>query len=95
MPARYCRRRFRSRLIAAFLSHSLRSNPRPRYNSFDKTLGLNLLVTYRVNAGTVFYLGYDDRYRQGRLISETLFPTTEYERTNRAFFTKLQYLFRY
>ena len=65
------------------------------YNSFDKTLGLNLLVTYRVNAGTVFYLGYDDRYKQGRLISETLFPTTGYERTNRAFFTKLQYLFRY
>ena len=46
-------------------------------------------------ACALFYLGYDDRYKQGRLISETLFPTTEYERTNRAIFTKLQYLFRY
>ena len=43
----------------------------------------------------LFYLGYDDRYKQGRLISETLFPTPQYERTNRAIFTKLQYLFRY
>ena len=30
------------------------------YNTFDKTLGLNFLFTYRVNAGTVFYIGYDD-----------------------------------
>ena len=29
------------------------------YNMFDRTFGLNLLLTYRVNAGTVFYIGYD------------------------------------
>ena len=29
------------------------------YNTFDCTFGLNLLLTYRVNAGTVFYIGYD------------------------------------
>ena len=65
------------------------------HNTFDKTLGANLLFTYRVNAGTVFYAGYDDRYRQGNKISDTLFPVTDYQRTNRAVFMKLQYLFRY
>ena len=66
------------------------------YNTFDKTVGLNMLVTYRVNAGTVFFVGYDDHYQPADLFDEELFPdTTLYKRTNRAFFTKLQYLFRY
>ena len=69
------------------------------YNTFNRTLGANLLVTYRVNSGTVFFVGYDDRYKQGDLIfdddDEPLFLTTDFERTNRAFFTKLSYLFRY
>ena len=69
------------------------------HNTFSGTLGANLLVTYRVNSGTVFYIGYDDRYRQGDLIfdddDEPLFFTTDFERTNRAFFMKISYLFRY
>ena len=68
------------------------------YNTFSGTLGANLLVTYRVNSGTVFFIGYDDRYQQGDLIfddDEPLFFTTDFERTNRAFFMKLSYLFRY
>jgi hypothetical protein len=69
------------------------------HNTFSGTLGVNLLATYRVNSGTVFYIGYDDRYRQGDLIfdddGEPLFLTTDLERTNRAFFTKISYLFRY
>ncbi len=69
------------------------------YNTFNRTIGANLLVTYRVNSGTVFYIGYDDRYKQGDLIFDTdgepLFFTTDFERTNRAFFTKISYLFRY
>ena len=76
------------------------------FNTLQKTAGLNLLVSYRVNAGTVFYVGYDDRYRQGSLIvgddldgdgiQDYLFPSvTTLQRTNRAFFTKFQYLFRY
>jgi hypothetical protein len=64
-------------------------------DSFDKKLGANVLVTYRVNSGTAFYLGYDDRYRQGEKIDPLVFPGTQYRRTNRAFFTKLQLLFRY
>jgi hypothetical protein len=52
-------------------------------------------MTYRVNAGTVAFLGYDDRYRQGDLIADAFFPTAGFERTNRAFFTKIAYLFRY
>ena len=75
------------------------------YNSFDQKVSLNLLLTYRINAGTVFYVGYDDRYQQGDLIErdtdgdgidDRFFPaSTTMMRTNRAFFTKLQYLFRY
>jgi hypothetical protein len=65
------------------------------YNTFDKTVLANLLLTYRVNAGTVFYVGYDDHYRQAEKIDPLLFLSTEYWRTNRAIFTKLQYLFRY
>ena len=65
------------------------------HNTFGKTLGNNLLMTYRINAGTVAFLGYDDRYRQGRRIDEILFPTAAFQRTNRAVFGKLSYLFRY
>ena len=67
------------------------------YDSFDGTLGTNLLVTYRVNALTVFYAGYDDHYRQGNLIDlegDRYFPTSALQPTNRAFFTKLRVLFR-
>ena len=76
------------------------------FNTLQGTVGLNVLASYRVNAGTVFYIGYDDRYRQGDLIlgddldgdgvPDYLFPSvTALQRTNRAFFTKFQYLFRY
>ena len=76
------------------------------FNTLQRTAGLNMLVSYRVNAGTVFYIGYDDRYRQadrilgedfdGDGISDYLFPSVDtLQRTNRAFFTKFQYLFRY
>jgi hypothetical protein len=64
-------------------------------NSYTGSLGINLLATYRVNAGTVFYVGYDDRYQQGDKFETLRFPTARYQRTNRAIFTKLQYLFRY
>ena len=74
------------------------------FHSYDQRLNMNFLLTYRINAGTVFYVGYDDRYQQGDLIlrdangdgiDDRYFPTTSMLRTNRAFFTKLQYLFRY
>ena len=74
------------------------------YNSFDQKLSLNFLLTYRVNAGTAFYAGYDDHYRQadhitrdldGNGIDDRIFQSTALKRTNRAVFLKLQYLFRY
>ena len=69
------------------------------HNSFSQTLGANVLLTYRVNSGTVFFVGYDDRYQQGHLIfdddDEPLFLMTDFQRTNRAVFTKVSYLFRY
>ena len=65
------------------------------HNTLAGTLGNNFLFTYRINAGTVAYLGYDDRYRQGRLLDELRFPYDRFERTNRAVFGKVAYLFRY
>ena len=76
------------------------------YNTFQGTMGANVLFTYRINSGTVFFIGYDDRYQQGDLIFDSansqyayqgnpVFYTTDLMRTNRAFFTKISYLFRY
>ena len=60
----------------------------------NHTLFENVLLTYRVNSGTVFYLGYDDRYRDGTAVNSQIFSDPTYLRTNRAVFTKIQYLFR-
>ena len=74
------------------------------FNSLDRELDFNLLATYRVNAGTVFFAGYDDHYQRADLIEddfdgdgidERLFFTKDLRRTNRAIFVKLQYLLRY
>ena len=65
------------------------------HNTQAVTLGNNILMTYRINAGTVAFLGYDDRYQRGTRIDTLLFPTAELQRTNRAFFGKISYLFRY
>ncbi len=65
------------------------------YNTFNGKFGFNLLLTYRVNAGTVFYIGFDDRLQLGELLNNERFPTQDFERTRRAFFAKFQYLFRY
>ena len=66
------------------------------FNTFDRKLGLNLLLTYRVNSGTAFFIGYDDHYRQREQFDDReLFPGTGYQQTNRAILTKIQYLFRF
>ncbi len=77
---------FTDRLLARYIME---------HNTAAATLGNNLLITYRVNAGTVIFAGYDDRYRQGMQIDSLLFPVTELLRTNRAVFGKISYLFRY
>jgi hypothetical protein len=84
---------FRSRTTFQFTNRLLARNI-IEYNTFDRTLGANVLLTYRVNAGTVFFIGYDDHYREGRRINELMYPTGSLLRENRAVFTKLQYLFR-
>ena len=75
-----------------------------QFNSLTKKLDFNLLGTYRVNAGTVFFVGYDDHYQRANLIEgdldgdgfdEQLFYRGDLQRTNRAIFVKLQYLLRY
>ncbi len=74
------------------------------FNTDTETFDFNILFNYRVNAGTVFYAGYDDHFQQadfiegdrnGDGIDEQLYFTTGQRRTNRAIFIKLQYLFRY
>ncbi len=66
------------------------------FNTFNETVGLNFLVTYRVNSGTAFYIGYDDHYQQLEAFDAQVNATERgYRQTNRAVFTKIQYLFRY
>ena len=74
------------------------------FNTADETFDLNILLNYRVNAGTVLYLGYDDHYQQADLIEgdidddgflEQLYYTQGLKRTNRAIFAKFQYLLRH
>jgi hypothetical protein len=94
---------YRAQSVLTFTDRLLVRNI-TEYNTFDKELDFNVLFTYRVNAGTVFFFGYDDHYRQedqlegdrdGDGIDEQLFFTSDLRRTNRAIFTKLRYLFRY
>ena len=75
-----------------------------QFNSLNKKLDFNVLATYRIDAGTVFFVGYDDHYQQADLIegdrdgdgfNEQLFYRGDLQRTNRAIFVKLQYLLRY
>jgi TolB-like protein len=66
-----------------------------QYNTAAVTFGNNLLLTYRINSGTVAFIGYDDRFQQGSLIDEFQSTETALVRTNRAVFAKISYLFRY
>jgi hypothetical protein len=84
---------FRAQTTYQFTPRLLLRNIMER-NTFDQTLGANVLVTYRVNSGTVFYVGYDDHYAEGSAINPQLFEGPEFRRTDRAIFTKVQYLFR-
>ncbi|MGE0394779.1 MAG: DUF5916 domain-containing protein [Vicinamibacterales bacterium] len=68
-------------------------------NTLNRTLLVNLVGTYRVNAGTVFFVGYDDRYRgdaslTGRATFDGAREDAGRQRTSRAIFAKLQYLYR-
>jgi hypothetical protein len=47
-----------------------------------------------VNGGTVFFVGYDDHYREGIQVNADLFAADPWRRTNRSIFANLQYLFR-
>ena len=93
---------YRAQSVLTFTDRLLMRNI-AEYNTFDKDLDFNVLFTYRINAGTVFYIGYDDHYRQadelygdrdGDGFDERLFFTSDLRRTNRAIFTKIRYLFR-
>jgi hypothetical protein len=62
----------------------------------SKRLTPDILLTYMVNPGTALYVGYTDRY-ENLLLGPAVFsrvgsPTTP---TDRQFFVKFSYLFRY
>lgn len=63
-------------------------------NTLNRSLLVNLVGTYRVNAGTVFFVGYDDRYRGDASATGRTSPDDGRQRTSRAIFAKLQYLYR-
>jgi hypothetical protein len=98
-------RLYRTRTTYQFTSRLLVRNIL-EYDSWDNKLGVNLLLTYRINAGTVAFLGVDDRLQEGRSIdsdfsdagepniNRTFFETRTLRRTGRVFFFKLSYLFR-
>jgi hypothetical protein len=68
-----------------------------QFNTFSDRLDVNLLFTYRVNAGTVFFFGYDDHYQQREQFEQRgdeLLLSKALQQTNYAIFTKLQFLFR-
>jgi hypothetical protein len=65
------------------------------YNTAERTVGLNLLGTYRVNAGTAFFLGYDDRFNGLSVLDDETTVRYPFRRSNRAVFAKLQVLLRY
>ena len=48
-----------------------------------------------IDTPALYRIRTDGVYRHGDQINPTLFPRDTYRRTNRAVFTKLQYLFRY
>lgn len=64
------------------------------YDSWEQKLGINLLLTYRINAGTVAFLGVDDRLQEATKINDNSFDAGTLTRTSRAFFFKVSYLFR-
>ena len=65
------------------------------YDTYDGKTGVNLLLSYEINSGTVFFLGYDDRFQQAININEEIYDTSRMLRTSRSFFMKFSYLFRY
>ncbi len=65
------------------------------YDTYAGKTGVNLLLTYQINSGTAFFLGYDDRFQQAININDEIYDTSRLLRTSRAFFMKFSYLFRY
>ena len=65
------------------------------YNSLNRTLGATSCSPTASTPAPCSSVGYDDHYQQGDLFDAVRFPTTALRQTNRAFFTKLSYLFRY
>jgi hypothetical protein len=59
-----------------------------QYDDFDGALSIEPLLTYRLNAFSMFYIGSTHAYQDYRD------PNTDMTETGRQFFAKFQYLFR-
>ncbi len=65
------------------------------YNNYSKQLDLNLLAAFTYIPGTVIYLGYGSSYQKLRWENESYVPADNFLITNKSFFFKASYLFRF
>jgi len=65
-----------------------------QYNDFRSRLDVEPLLTYRINPFTVFYVGSSSRYQRYDAAEYDEITGTEWRRSSRQYFAKLQYLFR-
>jgi hypothetical protein len=64
------------------------------YDTGVDRFGSNLLLTYRINAGTVVFAGYDDQFERVVASNGRAVMANGLQRANRSVFLKLSYLFR-
>jgi hypothetical protein len=79
--------------------YAILPNPSLIYQDMLKTLSADVLLTYMINPGTAFYIGYNNRYENlaydsslGALTRRGIPPNML---TGRQFFVKLNYLLRF
>lgn len=63
------------------------------YDTGLDRFGNNLLLTYRINSGTVAFAGYDDRFERSSFLAQPI-GVDRVQRANRSVFLKIAYLFR-
>jgi hypothetical protein len=64
------------------------------YDTGLDRFGSNLLLTYRINAGTVVFAGYDDQFERFTADDGRTIPVNRLQRASRSVFLKISYLFR-
>lgn len=65
------------------------------YDDYKKQAGLNLLAAFAYIPGTVIYLGYGSAYQKMKWENEHYAPSNNLMMTQKSFFFKASYLFRF